>query len=57
VYTRNGKNTDYDIIEYEEVIFVYTQRSGYSCTLVSIDVLNMNILVVVPVGYFGGNPN
>jgi hypothetical protein len=36
--------------EYAEVIFVYTPRIRYSCILVSIYVLNMNILVV-PVGY------
>jgi hypothetical protein len=47
----------YDVIEYEEVIFVYTQRSRYSCILEAMMSLYMNILVVVPVRYFGGNPN
>jgi hypothetical protein len=36
---------------------VYTQPGIYHCILKSIDVLNMNILVVVLVGYIGGNPN
>jgi hypothetical protein len=44
--------------EYAEVISVYTTRIRYSCILESTDVfLNMNIPVVVLVGYFGGNPN
>jgi hypothetical protein len=39
------------------VIFVYTQRIRYSCILEASMSLYMNILVVVSVGYFGGNPN
>jgi hypothetical protein len=40
-----------------KLISVYTQRSSYSCILEALMSLNMNILVVVLVGYFGGNPN
>jgi hypothetical protein len=43
--------------EYAEVIFVYTPRSRYSCILEALMSLYMNILVVVLVGYFGGNLN
>jgi hypothetical protein len=40
-----------------KLISVYTPRIRYSCILEALMSLYMNILVVVLVGYFGGNPN
>jgi hypothetical protein len=40
-----------------KLIYVYTPQSGYACILEALTSLYMNILVVVLMDYFGGNPN